>query len=451
MCRNCGALVGSTETVCSLCGAPKATAIDPQAQSPLPQQQPQHAYDGEAIRFARAVLSRPYIFTIVFIVANLFIFLLMWASSGLDGATLLEPPQQVLYAYGAKLNYLIKEKHEWWRFVTPVFIHIGVIHLLVNMYGLWMIGPYVERLYGSAKFVALWVGTGIVGVVASYLSVRPDMAAGSAIGRFLFRAGDGPSAGASGALFGLIGVLFVFGIKFRRELPEGFKRAFGTGLLPVIMINLYIGYIGRGFIDNSAHLGGLFSGALFALVIGYQRPGERRARSSLFWQLLQGAALLLVIVSFVQVARHFKEYDSPSGRAAMRETNDGGDASQAISHVNALNAAETAFVKAYNEGDASAIEPALSELEDAPRLDEKSEGVRNELKSLLTRMKEFISTNAAGRKPSRAREEEKKKLFNDFVAWQKKYLEWLKTDGAKYGIRFKEKPDAPETNSPGAK
>jgi rhomboid protease GluP len=441
MCRNCGALVGSTESACSLCGTPKTVALDTQAQaSPLSQQH----QDGEAIHFARAILGRPYIFTIIFIVANIFIFLLMWSSSGLDSATLWEPPQHVLFAYGAKLNYLIKEQHEWWRFVTPVFIHIGVIHLLVNMYGLWMIGPYVERLYGSAKFVALWVGTGIAGVVASYLSVRPGMAVGP-IGRFLFRAGDGPSAGASGALFGLIGVLFVFGIKFRRELPEGFKRAFGTGLLPVIMINLYIGYIGRGFIDNSAHLGGLFSGALFALVINYQRPGERE-RFSTLWKILQGAALLLVIISFVQVARHFKDYGSILDNAVVRGLPTNSDASKAISYTNALMAGESAFVKAYNDGDVKGLEPALTQLENSPRLDEKSDALREELKSLLTRIKEFVATSAAGRKPSRALEQEQKKLLNDFTAWQKKYLDWMKNDAEKYGIRLQSPgADSPET------
>ncbi len=224
MCRNCGALVGPDETSCSMCGAPKVLSAVAPLQEPAPYA-PVH--DRETIRFARAVLSRPYIFTIVFLVANVFVFLLMWSSSGLNSVTMWQPPFHVLYAYGAKLNFSI-DAGQWWRFVTPVFIHIGLAHLLVNMYGLWMIGPYVERLYGSAKFVVLWVGTGVAGVVASYLSVRPAMAVGP-VGRFFFSAGDGPSAGASGALFGLIGLLFVFGIKFRRELPEGLQARLRHG------------------------------------------------------------------------------------------------------------------------------------------------------------------------------------------------------------------------------
>ena len=101
-------------------------------------------------------------------------------------------------------------------------------------------------------------------MLASYLTViGPDTQLGS-LGRFLLKTNDLPSAGASGALFGLVGVLFVFGIKFRHELPEGFKRAFGTGMLPIIVINLFIGYLGRGLIDNAAHLGGLVAGAALA-------------------------------------------------------------------------------------------------------------------------------------------------------------------------------------------
>lgn len=438
VCRNCGALVAASETACSLCGAPKIAAVAPQdAQARTPQQ-----HDREAIRFARAILSRPYIFTIVFLIANIFVFMLMWSSSGLNSTTLWEPPYPVLIAYGAKLNFLVKEHHEWWRFVTPVFIHIGLAHLLINMYGLWMIGPYVERLYGSAKFVVLWVGTGIAGVMASYLSVRPEMAVGP-IGRFLFRTGDGPAAGASGALFGLIGVLFVFGIKFRHELPEGFKRAFGTGLLPIILINLFIGYIGRGFIDNAAHLGGLFSGALFGLVIGYKRPGER-AGVAVIWHLLQVAALALVLASFVMVARHFHDYDSLSNPVITPQSEAARDSSTAISYLKALGAGETAFVNAFNSDDVSGIGNALEALDRAPRLDEKAETLRTELKSLLTQIKEFAETKAEGKNQSAAQNKKKQKLLNDFTAWQKKQLEWMNTEAGQYGIKLKE----PNTSNP---
>ena len=277
-----------------MCGAPVGQA----AASAVP------LHERYAMGYARAVLSRPYIFTIIFLIANFFVFMLMWESSGMSSTVLWGAfPESVLLAYGAKTNYLIRFGHEWWRFVTPVFIHVNLPHVLINMYSLWIIGPWVEKLYGSAKFTVFWILTGIAGVVASYLTVIPGSRPGL-IGSFLIKAADQPSAGASGALFGLVGVLFVFGIKYRRELPEGFKRAFGTGMLPVILLNLGIGFLGRGFIDNAAHMGGLLSGAVLASVVSYKRPGTS-AGVTMAWRVVQMAALVLVLACFVMVARHF--------------------------------------------------------------------------------------------------------------------------------------------------
>ena len=133
------------------------------------------------MRFARAILTRPAIFTFVFLIANIFVFLLMTLQQGAEVSNLLVGfNPKILLAFGAKLNSLINGRpHEWWRFVTPVFIHAGIIHLLFNMYGLWVLGPFVERLYGSAKFVVFWVVTGVAGVVGSYLTVRPDLHTGA--------------------------------------------------------------------------------------------------------------------------------------------------------------------------------------------------------------------------------------------------------------------------------
>src|SRR5438105_15925677 len=278
-----------------MCGAPLVPAAQPQV--PL--------HERYNLGYARAILSRPYIFTIVFLVLNFFVFLLMWQVSGMSTAVLWTGfPEPVLLAFGAKTNYLIGYDHEYWRLVTPIFIHVNLPHVLINMYSLWVIGPWVEKLYGSAKFVVFWVATGVAGVVASYLTVIPGSRPGL-IASFIIKRADEPSAGASGAFFGLVGVLFVFGIKYRRELPEGFKRAFGTGMLPVILLNLGIGFLGRGFIDNAAHMGGLLSGAVLATVVSYKRPGQA-VSVTITWRVLQIVSLLLVLVSFFVMARHFQ-------------------------------------------------------------------------------------------------------------------------------------------------
>ncbi|HJZ80244.1 MAG TPA: hypothetical protein VKD91_07855, partial [Pyrinomonadaceae bacterium] len=111
ICRSCGALIGAGEESCHVCGVPLAQ----EAPRPIPLHERYH------LSYARAVLSRPYIFTIVFLVLNFFVFLLMWQASGMSTLVLWAGfPEQVLYSFGAKTNYLIGYKHEWWRFLTPV-------------------------------------------------------------------------------------------------------------------------------------------------------------------------------------------------------------------------------------------------------------------------------------------------------------------------------------------
>jgi rhomboid protease GluP len=342
----------------------------------------------------------------------------MWESSGLTSHVLWSGfSTPVLLAYGAKLNsYIAGPNHEWWRFVTPMFIHVNLIHILVNMYSLWIIGPYVEKLYGSAKFVVFWVLTGIAGVVASYLTVRPALAT-NGLARFVFKAIDEPSAGASGALFGLVGVLFVFGIKFRHELPEGFKRAFGTGMLPVIMINLFIGFLGRGFIDNAAHLGGLLSGAALAGVVDYRRPGESQS-SAIVWRVLQIAALALVAISFLKVAQNFNPHSPQAIQITSREI--------FLNYVNVMNQAHETVAAAVHEDDVSGVDHTIQQLQSTVAPDAKALELRQRLIDLLVRTK---SQASPGPSPQTGPRQEKlnDKLIKEFVAWNKDYDAWLKT------------------------
>jgi rhomboid protease GluP len=427
LCRSCGAIVGSGQTSCAVCGADLAAAA-------VRNSRPRASFNGDAMRFARAVLNRSYLFTILFLVANFFVFLLMWQSSGMKSAALASFPDPVLLAYGAKLNFLIKQNREWWRFVTPIFIHVNLLHLLVNMYSLWMIGPYVEKLYGSAKFVFFWVVTGVAGVAASYLTVQPQLAHGLP-GTFIFKAGDGPSAGASGALFGLVGVLFVFGIRFRRELPEGFKRAFGTGLLPVIVINLFIGFVGRGFIDNAAHLGGLASGAALGLVIDYKRPGERTT-ITITWRILQILALALLAISFAMVARNFNRQLIASQQSGLPVLSIGKEAQAVESYLTALNEGQRAFNTAITiKPDAVAIDHAMELLNQATGPDETAEQLRIEMKSLLERARGLPPPDNKNR-PSAESAVQTKKLFQDFQTWIKTRDEWIKNKGGQYHIEL---------------
>ncbi|HEY9401565.1 MAG TPA: rhomboid family intramembrane serine protease, partial [Pyrinomonadaceae bacterium] len=430
-CAVCEMPVGSTRQ--------DATTTAQQTQSARPHPDP------ETLRFARAVLTRPSTFTFVFLAINVFIFLLM--NSAAPGGV--ENNNEVLIAYGAKKNSLINGG-EWWRLVTPVFLHTSWIHLIVNMYSLFMLGPYVEKLYGSARFVFFWVLTGVAGVLASYLATGYGMRGGggdSMLGRFLFSGGDVPSAGASGALFGLVGVLFVFGIKFRHELPEGFKRAFGTGMIPTILINLFIGYTIPN-IDNAAHLGGFVAGALCALFVGYKRPGQR-ASVAVLWHVLQIASLVIVVVGFGQVARYMgglrPHLNNPPGSQA------GGDVTG--NYVEAINEGQVAFRDAFNKRDAEAANRTIARLDQVAPLAPKPDQIRLELKQLLVRARDLALVGEDERK-GEAAVGQLKQLAADFQAWEKRSDDWVKAEGANYGIALeaedKAAPEAEDKAAPAA-
>lgn len=318
-------------------------------------------------------------------------------------------PEPVLATYGAKLNYLINAPYyQWWRFITPMFIHINLPHVLVNMYSLWMVGPYVEKLYGSAKFVVFWVLTGIMGVVASYLTVRPNMPVGS-LGRFLFKTADVPSAGASGALFGLVGVLFIFGIKFRRELPEGFKRAFGTGMIPIIAINLFIGFVGRGFIDNAAHLGGLLTGAALAVAVDYRRPGERAGIATV-WQVLRAVSLIILVLSFYKVVRNFNRGVPPSPQQLAHAR-----AQTRLNFVNSMHLLQEQVERVVHNNDATQVEIVSQVVAQTPAPDSRAAELRDRVMDILKRL------TAAGGNQAQI-----DKLDAEYKTWEKDYLEWVK-------------------------
>lgn len=348
----------------------------------------------------------------------------MWDSSGATLPVLRQGfSEAVLLAYGAKVNYLINAPyHQWWRFVTPMFVHIDIVHLLMNMFSLLIIGPFVEKLYGSAKFIVFWVATGIAGTIGSYLAVRPSLAHG-ALGTFIFHGADVPSAGASGALFGLVGVLFVFGIKFRNELPEGFKRVFGTGLLPIILINLFIGFVGRSFIGNSAHLAGLFSGAALALFVDYRRPGVR-ASITTAWRVLQVISLAVIVVAGYKVIRNFNR-PALARIAPVQSNND-----RFRNYVAVMNPLQEKVEAVIHNNDLSDIEGVSNRAMQVSVPDARAAELRMQLLVILSNL-----TNAVASPPENGPRRVPKfdqKLLDEYAKWKKDYAEWLKVAANNY-------------------
>lgn len=136
---------------------------------------------------------------------------------------------------------------EMWRFFTPVFLHIGLTHIFVNMYSLYAIGPAVERFFGTRRFLITYLLAGFSGVVLS-LALSPY-----------------PSAGASGAIFGMLGALAAF-LYRHRTLFGRFGRLQLRQIILVALLNLGLGLMPG--IDNWGHLGGLFAGIALGWFVG---------------------------------------------------------------------------------------------------------------------------------------------------------------------------------------
>ncbi len=148
----------------------------------------------------------------------------------------------VLVMYGAKENSLIVQG-QYWRFITPIFLHATILHVALNMLNLAILGVFVERLVGHLRFLLIYFVTGVVSIIASFALMPGEV-----------------SVGASGAIFGLVGAYSIFIVMHRRALPRGGIPAI-LWLVVVIGANLSIGLFIPN-IDNYAHLGGLLSGCL---------------------------------------------------------------------------------------------------------------------------------------------------------------------------------------------
>ena len=148
--------------------------------------------------------------------------------------------------FGAKDNDLIRQG-QWWRFITPIFLHGSFEHLIVNAFSLWQIGISMERIYGSKKYFVILIVAGIAGNLLSY-ALSPTL-----------------SLGASGALFGLVGAGLVFPVRFHQYMNPEDRRKILSQLATMAVINLALGFMLRGIVDNWAHIGGLVGGAVVAL------------------------------------------------------------------------------------------------------------------------------------------------------------------------------------------
>ncbi len=364
-------------------------------------------------------------FTYLFLALNFLIFLLMELSGGTTN-------EATLLAFGVKSNAAI-DGGEFWRFLTPVFIHIGLLHLAFNSYALWIVGQQVERLYGSARFVLLYVLMGAAGAAGSYL-YHPNAL----------------SAGASGAIFGLFGVLLIFGIRHRQRVPAFFRRAVRVGILPIIVINLIIGF-SIPAIDNAAHIGGLVAGVVLAAFVGFKQPGERTPRS---YRLAQVAALAAILFAFVQVGLHY-DGSSPSlanlGRGWASILN-GRSATQQF--IDTMNSAQEAFPASQRllrrppddrtyEETTSRLAASIEQLRNLPSLSSSADELVTELLRVMEEQYAIVQDVRRGAGP---RSSQMKRLESNSARYRRAVralFDWVETDGGRYGLDIRSQGPEP--------
>lgn len=207
------------------------------------------------------------IFTYVFIALQVLMFFLLELNGGSTNT-------QTLVSFGAKENSLIAAG-EWWRLLTPIVLHIGIAHLAFNTLALWSVGTAVERMYGSGRFLLIYLAAGITGSIASFV-FSPY-----------------PSAGASGAIFGCLGALLYVALSNRKM----FLRTIGTNIIVIIIINLGFGFAVSN-IDNSGHIGGLIGGFFAAAALGLPKAGAFGKR------LLSAVLLIALAAGFLYYGLH---------------------------------------------------------------------------------------------------------------------------------------------------
>ncbi|HOJ87601.1 MAG TPA: rhomboid family intramembrane serine protease [Pseudothermotoga sp.] len=189
--------------------------------------------------------------------------------------------QAYLYIrFGAQYGPLVSNG-EWYRVITAIFVHGGLLHLLFNSYALFYFGNIVESIYGVEKFVFIYLLTGVVGNLAT---------------QFLYYRAI--SVGASGSIFGLVGVLFALG--FRRDTPFFMRQFTGYTLLPMIIFNIVYGFIPGSGINNAAHIGGFVTG----MALGYimtPRPAYSFWKKSItiVWKTVALLCAGLVVLCFI--------------------------------------------------------------------------------------------------------------------------------------------------------
>ena len=214
----------------------------------------------------------------------------------LHGVSAKDPTTEQLVHYGATNAYLVLADGQWWRLLTATFVHVGLLHIATNMWCLWNLGLLGEPLLGPAGLIAVYLITGIAGNLLSLLF------------NVFHRDGISVGAGASGAVFGIAGILIVLLSNKKLPIPAFELSRLRRSVIQFAVLNLIIG-IGANFtsivrIDNRAHIGGFLSGlALGVPLLPRMTSGRTRYLERQKLAFAAAAFLLFLFAYFITKLR----------------------------------------------------------------------------------------------------------------------------------------------------
>jgi rhomboid protease GluP len=206
---------------------------------------------------------------------------LVWVANVASGMSWMQPRADELFRWGANSASAV-QAGQWWRLVSAMFLHGGVIHLALNMYALWEAGLMVTRLFGNRGFLVAYFGAGLAGNALS----------------LYFSGQTGVSVGASGAVFGVAGALLAAVFQHGGKFPSGRSTQLMTSLGIFIAYSLIYGFSRQG-IDNAAHVGGLLAG--FAAGWLMVEKIDENATPSRLWGAAAGTAALCAAATAAMV------------------------------------------------------------------------------------------------------------------------------------------------------
>lgn len=354
MCQACRALVDPSANPCPMCGRESVPSLSARIN---------------------ATTGSAFFISFVILTINILLFVLMAVveiNNGKGGEAFIQSASnEVLDDFGALVPSAVAAG-QWWRLVTFNFLHIGLMHLFFNSTALYQIGPQVEELYGSQKFILIYLVTGVFSAYASYIF-------------------NIAGAGASGSIFGLIGLMTIYGYRQGGVFGKAIMRQMITWAVMGFLFGVMIGA------NNVAHASGFAAGAGLGFAINPDAAVTNRA--AMAWNALAIICVLAIASSFAMAGIGYGSMQvAARERERIQQERDAG-AQNVILLSNRINTLRELLgtaqeIKTGAEKDklVDSLKTAAADIDRVPQIDDESTEIRRRIVELINK----ITNESAG-------------------------------------------------------